>query len=98
MPRTLMTLLGSLCLILPHGGELAIERVFGPEIKTGPYKHPACLTELDNGDLYLVHYGGEGRVCHRHGRLRRAQEAAARPPGRIPSRSRMTRFARWATA
>jgi len=44
-------------------GELRIERVFGPEVKTGPYKHPACLTELDNGDLYLVYYGGEGEYA-----------------------------------
>lgn len=38
-------------------------RVFGPEVKTGPYKHPACLTELSNGDLYLVYYGGEGEYA-----------------------------------
>ena len=44
-------------------GELKIERVFGPEIPTGPYKHPAALTELDNGDLYLVYYGGEGEYA-----------------------------------
>jgi predicted neuraminidase len=40
-----------------------IERVFGPEIPTGPYKHPACLTELANGDLYLVYYGGAGEYA-----------------------------------
>ncbi len=45
------------------GGELKIERVFGPEIKTGPYKHPACLAEFDNGDLYLVYYGGDGEYA-----------------------------------
>jgi predicted neuraminidase len=39
--------------------DIAIERVFGPEIP-GKYKHPASFTELDNGDLYLVYYGGEG--------------------------------------
>jgi predicted neuraminidase len=44
-------------------GELTTRRVFGPEIKTGPYKHPACLTELDNGDLYLVYYGGAGEYA-----------------------------------
>lgn len=44
-------------------GELKVERVFGPEVPTGPYKHPACLTELDNGDLYLVYYGGEGEYA-----------------------------------
>jgi predicted neuraminidase len=38
------------------------ERVFGPEIP-GPYKHPATLTELDNGDLYLVYYGGSGEYA-----------------------------------
>jgi predicted neuraminidase len=43
--------------------DLKIDRVFGPEIKTGPYKHPACLTELDSGDLYLVYYGGEGEYA-----------------------------------
>ena len=30
------------------------ERVFGPEIATGPYKHPACITELKNGDLPAI--------------------------------------------
>ena len=32
----------------------------GPEVPTGPYKHPACMTELKNGDLYLVFYGVGG--------------------------------------
>ncbi len=45
------------------GGELTVNRVFGPEIKTGPYKHPARLDELANGDLYLVYYGGEGEYA-----------------------------------
>lgn len=40
-----------------------VQRVFGPEVATGPYKHPACLTELDNGDLYLVYYGGDGEYA-----------------------------------
>ena len=30
---------------------------------TGPYKHPACLTELSNGDFYLVYYGGAGEYA-----------------------------------
>jgi len=38
--------------------EPTFERIFGPEVRTGPYKHPACLTELSNGDFYLVYYGG----------------------------------------
>ena len=44
-------------------GEMTIRRIFGPEILTGPYKHPACMTELGNGDLYLVYYGGEGEYA-----------------------------------
>ncbi len=39
-------------------------RIFGKEVPTGPYKHPACLTELDNGDLYLVYYGGQGEYAN----------------------------------
>jgi predicted neuraminidase len=42
---------------------IATERVFGPEVQTGPYKHPACLTDLANGDLYLVYYGGQGEYA-----------------------------------
>ncbi|MEW6234243.1 MAG: sialidase family protein [Candidatus Omnitrophota bacterium] len=41
------------------GEELRIERLFGAE-HPGPYKHPASITELDNGDLYLAYYGGSG--------------------------------------
>ncbi len=40
-----------------------ITRVFGPETATGPYKHPASATELANGDLYLVYYGGQGEYA-----------------------------------
>jgi predicted neuraminidase len=47
-----------------HGEELRVERVFGPETPTGPYKHPACLTELSNGDFYLVYYGGKGEYAN----------------------------------
>ena len=43
--------------------EPVITRVFGPETPTGPYKHPACLAELSNGDLYLVYYGGQGEYA-----------------------------------
>jgi predicted neuraminidase len=46
-----------------RGGEPRFERVFGPEVKTGPYKHPACMTELQGGDLYLVYYGGAGEYA-----------------------------------
>jgi predicted neuraminidase len=39
--------------------DIRLERLFGPEVP-GKYKHPASITELDNGDLYVVYYGGEG--------------------------------------
>lgn len=42
--------------------EITTERVFGPEIP-GKYKHPAAITELKNGDLYLVYYGGSGEYA-----------------------------------
>ncbi len=44
--------------------ELRVERLFGPETKTGPYKHPASICVLDNGDLFLVWYGGEGEYAN----------------------------------
>lgn len=44
-------------------GDLTVERVFGPETPTGRYKHPASITELQNGDLYLVYYGGAGEYA-----------------------------------
>src|SRR5437870_466839 len=39
--------------------DLKVERVFGPEINTGDYKHPASFDELQNGDLYLVFFSGK---------------------------------------
>jgi predicted neuraminidase len=39
---------------------VSIERVMGPEVPTGRYKHPASITELDSGDLYIAYYGGDG--------------------------------------
>jgi predicted neuraminidase len=48
---------------ISHGAELTVTRVFGPEVTTGRYKHPASMTELANGDLYLVYYGGDGEYA-----------------------------------
>jgi predicted neuraminidase len=60
----ILLLFGLYLSILPvFAGELLIERVFGPETKTGPYKHPARIEELKNGDLYLVYYGGAGEYA-----------------------------------
>lgn len=39
--------------------DIVIERVIGREFP-GPYKHPATIAELQNGDLYIAYYGGEG--------------------------------------
>jgi predicted neuraminidase len=36
---------------------IEIYRVFGPE-HPGRYKHPASITQLTNGDLYIAYYGG----------------------------------------
>ena len=42
--------------------EITIERLFGTEIP-GKYKHPPSIAELDNGDLYVVYYGGDGEYA-----------------------------------
>src|SRR4051794_35903864 len=43
--------------------EFRTERVFGPEVPTGPYKHPASIEAFDNGDLYICYYGGAGEYA-----------------------------------
>lgn len=48
----------NLVLLLTLAASFRQERVFGPETPTGPYKHPASITELTGGDLYVVYYGG----------------------------------------
>ena len=37
---------------------LRFERLFGPEVPTGDYKHPASVTELANGDLFVAFFSG----------------------------------------
>ncbi|MCE2827162.1 MAG: hypothetical protein LW626_08755, partial [Verrucomicrobium sp.] len=52
--RRLRTLAAGVLIALlgaPTAGALERERLFGPEVKTGDYKHPASFTELRNGDL-----------------------------------------------
>lgn len=63
--RSLLIPAAALCVLGPdaRAGDLKIERIFGPEVKTGPYKHPAAMTELGNGDFYLVYFGGEGEYA-----------------------------------
>lgn len=49
-----------MCLQFSVQAELKTEKIFGPETKTGLYKHPTTITELDNGDLMIAYYGGGG--------------------------------------
>ncbi len=76
-----------------RAGDLTVARVFGPEVPTGPYKHPASMTELKNGDLYLVYYGGEGEYATETAvfgsRLKRgeAKWSAPKPIAHDPFRS-----------
>ena len=44
---------------LSESDGIVTTRVFGSE-SPGVYKHPAAITELKNGDLYLAYYGGSG--------------------------------------
>ena len=39
---------------------LRIDRLFGPEVPTGNYKHPASFTELSDGSIYVVFFSGKG--------------------------------------
>lgn len=64
MRRLLSVLLPLLALASVALAEISVNRVFGPEVKTGPYKHPASIEALDNGDLLLVYYGGEGEYAN----------------------------------
>jgi predicted neuraminidase len=62
--RALLVLaFGALYPMAVTAGAIEVERVFGPEVKTGQYKHPSCITELDNGDLLLAYYGGAGEYA-----------------------------------
>lgn len=42
---------------------LPAEVVADESIPTGRYKHPAAITELENGDLLLAWYGGDGEYA-----------------------------------
>ena len=64
MKRLLLILFAFCFPALAYSQEPMFERIFGPEVPTGPYKHPACMTELANGDLYLVDYGGQGEYAN----------------------------------
>lgn len=59
-----MRILTLLLALSAAAADIQTEKVFGPETRTGPYKHPASVTELLNGDLYLVYYGGKGEYAN----------------------------------
>lgn len=67
----------------PAPPPIAIEKVVGPETPTGPYKHPSSFTELDNGDLLLAYYGGDGEYSSESRvfgmRLRRGSRSWSEP-------------------
>ena len=52
-----------LCMLLfittSQAQDIQVEKVIGTEHKGG-YKHPATITQLQNGDLYIAYYGGSG--------------------------------------
>jgi predicted neuraminidase len=59
---TLLRLLLLTTLVLGRlaAGDIQFERLFGPEVPTGDYKHPASVTELANGDLFVAFFSGKG--------------------------------------
>ncbi|MBX7167058.1 MAG: exo-alpha-sialidase [Pirellulales bacterium] len=57
-----MFVLAGLFFVPAMAGEVQVQRVFGSEAP-GPYKHPASITELAGGDLYIAYYGGEGEYA-----------------------------------
>ncbi len=59
-----MLTLAVLMALSASAADIHTEKIFGPETRTGPYKHPASITELLNGDLYLVYYGGKGEYAN----------------------------------
>ncbi len=54
-------LIAVLCLpAMALGAEdIRVERIYGPK-QPCKYKHPASITQLDNGDLFVTYYGGGG--------------------------------------
>lgn len=69
-------------MVLPAADDIRIERVFGPETPC-TYKHPASITELENGDLYLAFYGGSGEydidTADYGARLKKGQDRWSKP-------------------
>ncbi len=58
-------------------------RIFGSE-HPGPYKHPASITQLSNGDLYVAYYGARANTV-----------PTPRSMVRVASRVKQTGRRRW---
>jgi len=58
----LSVLLALTCTLATAAEPVVYERVIGTEFP-GKYKHPASIEELDNGDLYIAYYGGDGEYA-----------------------------------
>ena len=63
--KVLIIIIMSMCLMtaVVADEDIQIRRVFGPEDPGGKYKHPSSITQLDNGDFYLVFYSGGGEYA-----------------------------------
>jgi predicted neuraminidase len=77
------SIIGVALAAVAQSGSMRVERVFGPEVATGAYKHPASIAQLANGDLYLTYYGGAGEYAVDTGvfgaRLRKGSSKWTRP-------------------
>ncbi len=62
---TFVCMLAFLTVAAPEDMKAAVpvEKVFGPEDPGGRYKHPASITQLANGDLYLAYFCGSGEYA-----------------------------------
>ncbi|HCP37204.1 MAG TPA: hypothetical protein DIT98_05135 [Verrucomicrobiales bacterium] len=58
-----VSLLSCMMFNLLNAQSIHVEKVFGPETDTGQYKHPSSFEYLDNGDFFLVYYGGKGEYA-----------------------------------
>jgi len=67
---------------LAMAADIEVTKVYGTELP-GKYKHPASVTELDNGDLYVAYYGGSGEyeldTAVWGGRLKLGEKEWSRP-------------------
>jgi len=77
-----VTTMAALVLIGAKPADIVVEKVYGTELP-GKYKHPACIEELANGDLYIAYYGGSGEyepdTAVYAGRLRRGSKTWSKP-------------------